>query len=98
MAYYRKEEAQKVMGKGKDLDLMVLKAPCRGCDKRQVGCHSTCEDYITYEKKNAARRDAIRNRASIADTIYYANVNRGMKLKSEGAGIKHGKSLRKGIR
>ena len=87
------------MGKGKGLDLTTLKAPCRGCDKRQVGCHSTCEDYISYEKKNTARRDAIRNRQLISDTLFYNSNNRGMRLKSEGtgAGLKHGKSLRKGI-
>ena len=97
MAYNRREEAQKVMGKGKELDLTALKAPCRGCNRRQCGCHSTCEDYKSYEKKNAARRDAIRNRALISDTLFYNSNNRGMRLKSEGAGIKHGKSLRKGI-
>lgn len=21
-------------------------APCKGCEKRQVGCHATCEDYL----------------------------------------------------
>ena len=22
--------------------------PCYGCKKREVGCHSKCEDYITW--------------------------------------------------
>ena len=23
---------------------------CRHCDKRQIGCHSTCEDYAQFRK------------------------------------------------
>lgn len=23
-------------------------APCKGCEKRQVGCHATCEDYLEF--------------------------------------------------
>lgn len=35
----------------------VNKAPCRNCDKRKVGCHSTCPDYISYDKQNQINRD-----------------------------------------
>lgn len=24
---------------------------CKGCTRREVGCHSKCEDYIEYRKK-----------------------------------------------
>lgn len=24
--------------------------PCKGCEKREVGCHSVCEAYQTYRK------------------------------------------------
>lgn len=27
-----------------------LVAPCRGCEKREVGCHAICEGYLTYRK------------------------------------------------
>ena len=27
----------------------ITKSPCRNCDKRQVGCHSSCEDYIAFK-------------------------------------------------
>ena len=30
--------------------------PCRDCEKRQVGCHSSCEEYKAY----AARLERIR--------------------------------------
>lgn len=30
---------------------MMIQAPCKGCEERQVGCHSTCEKYAEYKKK-----------------------------------------------
>ena len=31
---------------------MVCKC-CFNCEKREVGCHSTCKDYIDYKKANS---------------------------------------------
>lgn len=35
--------------------------PCYKCQKRHVGCHDHCEDYLKYreklDKKNAQERD-----------------------------------------
>lgn len=28
-----------------------MKTPCRGCQFREVGCHSKCESYLEYRKK-----------------------------------------------
>ena len=30
---------------------MKPQAPCRDCDKRYLGCHSECADYIDYNNK-----------------------------------------------
>ena len=30
------------------------KAPCHGCEKREVGCHANCEAYLLY--KDAMRK------------------------------------------
>lgn len=27
----------------------MITVPCKGCTKRQMNCHSTCEDYIQYK-------------------------------------------------
>ena len=27
---------------------MKAVSPCKDCEKRTVGCHSTCEDYISF--------------------------------------------------
>ena len=29
-----------------------LCCPCKDCDQRYVGCHSTCEEYKTYKTRN----------------------------------------------
>ena len=28
-----------------------LKAPCKDCPDRALGCHDTCKKYLTYKKK-----------------------------------------------
>ena len=25
---------------------------CKGCEKRKLGCHSTCEDYQNFKNRN----------------------------------------------
>ncbi len=29
-----------------------MKSPCYGCLNRKFGCHSVCEKYISFDKKN----------------------------------------------
>ena len=36
---------------------MKPQAPCRDCDKRYLGCHSECADYIDYNNKQQKIRD-----------------------------------------
>lgn len=33
-----------------------MSAACRGCTKRHVGCHSTCESYLAYRRELDERR------------------------------------------
>lgn len=39
---------------------MGIKCECKGCDKRQVGCHVTCESYKEFcdKKREIRERDA----------------------------------------
>lgn len=30
----------------------MLQPPCKDCEKRHVGCHSSCEDYKMYHDEN----------------------------------------------
>lgn len=33
---------------GGDIIKEFIKAPCHNCDKRKLGCHSCCEEYISF--------------------------------------------------
>lgn len=35
------------------------KAPCKDCPNRQVGCHSTCEKYLTFRKERNELNESI---------------------------------------
>lgn len=35
------------------------KAPCKDCPDRQVGCHSTCEKYLTFRKERNELNESI---------------------------------------
>ena len=44
--------------------------PCgKDCPKRRAGCHSECEPYRVFEKKNAAFRDERRKAQQTKDAI-----------------------------
>jgi len=32
----------------------VKTAPCKDCQKRELGCHATCEDYLAYHAERVA--------------------------------------------
>lgn len=36
---------------------MKLQAPCKDCEKRYMGCHSKCAEYIEYDKHQQKIRD-----------------------------------------
>ena len=43
------------------MDLIKLggvKIPCKGCQKRKLHCHSSCEKYTEYESEKKAWQDA----------------------------------------
>lgn len=40
---------------------MKQEAPCKGCTKREVGCHSTCPDYISFKNENDKMNELKRN-------------------------------------
>ena len=37
---------------------MIGGAPCKGCEKRVLGCHSTCPDYLEFKAKCEKVRQA----------------------------------------
>lgn len=45
------------------------KAPCKNCEFRAVGCHSVCEKYIEYKRKNDEEREEAYEAKQIARVI-----------------------------
>lgn len=41
------------------------KSPCYQCADRQLGCHSTCEKYLAFDKDNAKTREDIYKKREI---------------------------------
>jgi hypothetical protein len=39
--------------------------PCKGCEKRYMGCHSKCEDYAKMLEETKAKREAIQEEQRI---------------------------------
>lgn len=60
--------------------------PCYGCDKRHVGCHSSCESYKEYQKKIAEQREAIRKKKdeeAILASVHVRALDKANKKKSK---------------
>lgn len=30
----------------------IIQAPCKGCGRRELGCHVECPDYVAYQEEN----------------------------------------------
>lgn len=52
-----------------------IDAPCQGCEKRQVGCHSQCEAYKAY-KVEAAAFNKTQNCRRVVDEYFAHQVVR----------------------
>ena len=59
----------------------ITEGPCYGCEKRFVGCHSTCLDYMDYRQKmevyNAKKNAYYKEQADHAK--YIVEARRRMK-------------------
>jgi hypothetical protein len=59
-----------------------MKAPCKDCDAREIGCHGKCEDYKHYKAHKLAEWIyATRNKRKeeLADRVHFDNVTRTQK-------------------
>lgn len=50
-----------------------MKAPCKGCKFRAIGCHSTCAAYIKYR---LSRKGEIETRYILSDVCGYIKTNK----------------------
>lgn len=42
----------------------MASAPCKDCQDRFSGCHSSCEKYLEFKKKDQEEKEAIREEKS----------------------------------
>lgn len=50
-----------------------MKSPCKGCEYRVIGCHSTCAAYIKYSSN---RKKEIETRDNRGDVFRYVKDSR----------------------
>lgn len=69
---------------------MNLGKMCHGCEKRKVGCHSTCQPYVvakvihTYKSEKASREKDIMFNTVRHDAILRAKTKKKMSGKAKG--------------
>lgn len=63
----------------------VIQAPCKGCEKREIGCHGWCKAYLAYqEENNMYKAMSANNRKSLSPTKPFTKrqrelIRKGMK-------------------
>ena len=53
--YFRNRERCNMLGLGN------INYPCKGCDKREVGCHSTCTEYNEIKERAKVEKELAKN-------------------------------------
>lgn len=61
-----------------------MNCPCKECDRRQVGCHSDCDEYKTWDawnkEKNKQRSDE-KQRRDCRSKAYEKAVRKSLRRK-----------------
>lgn len=60
----------------------MIKAPCKDCEKRYVGCHSSCEEYLAFKKDQREYNEKVlnaRNKGRQVNTVLFKNAEKAMK-------------------
>ena len=60
------------------LSMKRIYSPCFKCEKRVIGCHGTCEDYIKYQEEIRITADVFSNFATDEkiDKVLIGNMER----------------------
>ena len=59
---------------------MIIESPCKGCDKRFVGCHASCESYKNFREELKKQKDIINKKKQTQtnlDGFFYAGPGMG---------------------
>lgn len=60
------------------LSMKKIYNPCFKCERRVIGCHGTCEDYIKYQEEIKMNANVFSNYAAdeIVDKVLIGNLER----------------------
>ena len=53
----------------------MRKSPCLGCEKRFVGCHAECLEFIDYQQRRGAERDEIRRQKRLDSLTTFSQIS-----------------------
>ena len=48
----------------------VEKMPCLNCEKRHVGCHSSCEEYAEFKRNSSEQKEIKRKQKELQNIVY----------------------------
>lgn len=57
-----------------------MNVPCYGCEKRAVGCHSSCGDYKEFQVRNEKRKEAEHEASEYYNTMKSYRVDKYKRL------------------
>lgn len=49
----------------------MVKHKCFGCKERHIGCHSSCESWLIYEKEKFVKYDERKKLDELRDMVYF---------------------------
>ena len=55
---------------------MKNNVPCYGCTKRKVGCHASCENYLSFRANHDVEKASIQEKKILESTMRGIAINR----------------------
>lgn len=50
--------------------MSIKTCPCKGCTKRHLRCHSTCEEYLEWKEYVTEENNALKEQIGIDHTLW----------------------------
>lgn len=70
---------------------MRPQAPCKDCENRHMGCHSSCQLYLDYKKRNDKHREEDYQRREEGQKVRSVIVEGKERMKKSRATNRFGK-------
>ena len=56
-----------------------MEPPCKDCQKRKIGCHAKCEEYLAYTKWYREQNERVSKVKNIESDFYAVTTRRRKK-------------------